>query len=204
MTRRVAIHAAATLLALGLAAPARAQGGPMPTPAEIERRIKQEIERLPSATATNDALAIRYKQVPTDPKEVIRRAVAAGQLPPGIDPDQAVQQFLPVARPYIEKAMGEIGTVKVLRPLAYRSQKLPAGEYVFGLLMQGVQPIGIRIADARTGAELRIPLRSGRAAEPHPVLLVELDPSRSGGKPAHEVRIGFDRLEGRAGKLLEQ
>ncbi|RME72364.1 MAG: hypothetical protein D6776_08845 [Planctomycetota bacterium] len=179
MARRGKVGGLWLVVAIAATSGAWAQGGlpGMPSPEQIERRIAEEMEKLPERTVTDEVFEIRYKPVPIDLREVARRAAAAaaGQLPQGVSPEQAAKQLLPMARPYIERAYGEIGTLQVKRPVAYRSKRLEPGEYLLGLILKGDSPIGIRIHGAKLERELRIPFRGARSKQPHPELKLEVE-----------------------------
>ena len=99
------IAAAALALAFTTAPAARSQGVPpggMPSKAEIEKRIQEELDKLEDKTSEVEGVKLTYKPIPANPVDVIK---ASGQVPPGVDPDQAAKQFGPMAKPYIEKYM---------------------------------------------------------------------------------------------------
>ncbi len=182
----------------------RAQSGVpgLPSPQEIERRVREEVEKLPLVRVEDEVFAIAYRRVPLDPQAVVERVVAraAGRLPQGIDPQQAAKQLLPMARPYIERAYAEIGTLEVRVPVKYRSGTLPAGEYVLGLVMKGELPVGLLLNGAKLRGALRIPFRNARAKRHETDLKLEIEVvDRKRGK--RNIVAWFNDVEARAGKF---
>jgi hypothetical protein len=193
------------LVCLG-GAQALAQGGGMPgmpSPEEIERRIQEELDKIPDTTVGDDVMEITYKAVPLDPNEIVKRAAAAGgQLPAGMTPDQIAKQVLPMARPYIERTFAEIGTIRVTGIVAYKSAKLEEGEYIFGLVMNGMTPVGVRIAGASLKREVRVPFRASRSKELHSELKLDVEEDERGGK--RYIVAFFNDVQGKAGKFVSK
>lgn len=201
--RPVALPLAALALVLLLADVAAAQAPPggfnMPSKEEIEKRVKEEMDKLPSETTEIDGVKIEYKAVPTDPLEIVKRS---GQLPPGMNPDQAAKQFLPLARPYVEKNMAEIGTLTCTRDVTLKSLKLKAGTYTFGLGvdMTELVPITVIFSGGDLKKPVALPLKRGAAKTPHDTLKVEL----AGVKKKDDeftIGVGFAKVDALAGNF---
>lgn len=187
------------LCVLVLGGVAVAQVPQMPTPEEIEARIEKEMDKLPTIKVEDDVLEISYKQVPSDPKEIVKKA-AGGQLPPGMDPEQAIKMYMPLARPYIAKAFGTIGKLKVKQDVKINSKKLPAGDYVFGLIMEGEYPVGVLISSETLRKPLKLPLKRAKAKTPFENLDVKVV-IKGKSKPYRVFEVGFGPIQGQAGKV---
>ncbi len=212
MNPRTLLGSAPLAVALGLAllasTPAHSQvppggGGPggaggagIPSKQEIEKRIKEELDKIPDTTVEWQKFKLTYKAIPTDPGEIIKNA---GGLPPGMNPDQAAKQFGPMARPYIEKYLGEIGKLVADEEFKLKSTKLPAAEYTFGIVMEELTPIAIRLTGKTLKAPLTVPLKNQAAPSPHATLKVEIKESK---KPEEfTIDVGFAKVQGAAGKF---
>jgi hypothetical protein len=200
--------AAALAAALGLAllapAPARSQQMPpggMPSKAEIEKRIQEELDKLPDESSELEGVKLTYKGVPSNPADVVRSA--GGQLPPGTNPDAAAKQFGPMARPYIEKYLGKVGKLKVDREFKQKSAKIGPGEYVLGLVMDDLTPVAVTISGGSLKAPVQAPIKPGAApASPYDKLKIDV----KAGKSADEFvfSVGFAKLEGQTPKFAFQ
>lgn len=154
----------------------------MPSKEEIERRVEEELSKLPSKKAESEVIAIEYKELPTDPVSIVQK-VAAGQLPPGMNAEQASKQFLPMARPYIEKYAQKLGTLTPKSEVKYKSTTLSEGvTYEFGLIMDDLLPIGLRIAGEDLKRPLTIPLRTGAGPSKVDPMQVEVLADKSSAK----------------------
>ncbi len=199
------LFALSLVVVLGLASAAEAQAPPgggypqMPSKEEIERRIKEEMDKLPSETAEIEGVTITYKAVPTDPLEIVKQS---GQLPPGQNPDQAAKQFLPLARPYIEKNMAEIGTLVATREVKIKSVKLKPGSYTFGVSvdMTDLIPVAVLISGGDLKKPLAVPLKNGAAKSPYATLKIELTTPKS-STSEFVIGVGFAKVLGVAGKF---
>ena len=199
--------ALAAALMFGLASSGIAQippgGGNIPSKEEIEKRIEEEFAKLPDETAEIEGARLLYKAIPTDPVEVIK---ASGQLPAGANPDAVAKQFLPMARPYVEKYLGAIGKLELKKEVTLKSGKLKAklapATYDFGLVMEELVPIAIRISGGELKAPLTVPLRTEQVAEHAATLKIELRPSKVKGEFAIEVR--FAKVHGLASKFTSK
>ncbi len=169
------------------------QGAPpqIPPREEIEKRVKEELAKLPDTTVERNGVKITYKAVPSDPAELIRRGV---QLPPGQNVDQLIKQYGPMVQPIINQYMGEIGKISTDKELKIRSKTLPPGEYTFGIAFEQAMPVGIVIK----GGSLKVPITA--AIKPakvavQPSLSVLLEPDK---KKAQEftIVVGFHEWKG--------
>lgn len=189
------------LLSLALAVavgPRVAESQTPPSRQEIEKRIKEELDRLEDATSELEGtVKLTYKPIPTDPVDLVKNS---GQLPPGANADAMAKQYAPMARPYIEKYAGTLGKLKVEKEFKFKTTKVSPGEYTFGLIMDEFVPIAVAISGAPLKTAIQVPIRPGKPpTEPFSALKVEVRP---GKKPDEFVFVvGFARLEGEAGKF---
>lgn len=199
------LFAVSLVIVLGLASVAEAQAPPgggypqMPSKEEIEKRIKEEMDKLPTETAEIEGVKITYKAVPTDPLEIVKQS---GQLPPGQNPDQAAKQFMPLARPYIEKNMAEIGSFVAEREVKFKSVKLKPGTYTFGVSvdMTDLVPVAVLISGGDLKKPIAIPLKNGAAKSPYATLKIELTTSKSSAND-FVIGVGFAKILGVTGKF---
>ncbi|MHC4390467.1 MAG: hypothetical protein ACYS22_04020 [Planctomycetota bacterium] len=186
------------------AAIATAQGmPPMPTPEEIDQRIQAELDKLPMATVECEAFTIEHKVVPTDFLQLVKQA-AGGQIPPGMNADQLAKQYLPMARPYIEKHLGKIGTLTAKKTVKLKSLKLKEGEvYDFGLLFKDMLPYGIQFAGGDLKKAARLPLKRGKGQVKVDPIVIEVVPDKKSDKKL-SILVKFAEIEGVAGKFKVQ
>jgi len=166
---------------------ANAGAAGLPTKAEIEKKIKEQLDALPERTTELGRVKIIYKPVPCDPAEVIKNS---GQIPQGMNPDQAVKQFLPMARPYIEKYMLEIGKLVTDVELKTKTGKLVPAEYTFGLIMDDMNPIGLLIQGKTLKSPMKLPMKPSAAQTPFGSLVIELKESKKEDEFGLEVGFG--------------
>lgn len=173
--------------------------GGMPSKQEIEKKIKEYLDSLPDREAEMGRIKVIYKPVPSDPAEIIK---ATGQIPAGANVDQAVKQYLPLARPYIAKALGEIGKLIADIEFKYKSSKLVPAEYVFGVVLDEsaeMIPVAIRLSGKTLKAPVTIPLKPTQATQPYASLTVELKAGKKEGE--FSIEVGFGKVLGIASKL---
>lgn len=114
-----------------------AQGMPIPTPEQIDQQIATAIANLPLVEAEEDeaaaeyAIDVRYRELPTDPVELVRSQVPAI---PGQDPAALARQFLPQALPRIQEHALDLGTLTCSQDLKVGRERIPAGEHTLGIL----------------------------------------------------------------------
>ena len=170
----------------------------MPSKQEIEKRIKDYLDSLPDRTAEMGRIKVIYKPVPSDPVEIVK---ASGQLPAGVDPEKAAKQYLPLARPYVEKAMGEIGKLIADIEFKWKSTKFVPAEYVFGVVVDGPEmtPVAIRLAGKSLKAPVVIPLKATPATQPYASLTVEVKAGKKEGE--FSIEVGFGKVLAIASKL---
>ncbi|MFC1705388.1 hypothetical protein ACFL59_01030 [Planctomycetota bacterium] len=177
-----------------------AQGMPrMPTPQEIEKRIQEEFDKLPTEKVEHEVIAIEYKAMPTDPHEIVKKAVG-NQLPPGMNVDQAIKQFMPMARPYVEKWAAKLGSMTVSKEVKYKSLKLkPDQKYDFGLVLDQLTPIGIQIGGGNLKAPVKLPLKRKKPERKYDTMFVEVVPAKKGKQDKLNIQVGFGEILGAAG-----
>lgn len=169
----------------------------MPSRQEIEKRIKEYLDSRPEVRAEWGRITITYKAVETDPVELLKNS---GQLPPNVKPDLAAKQFLPLAKPYIEKYMGEIGKLTADVEFKYKSAKLAPAEYTFGLVMQDLTPVAVKIAGKTLRSPVTLPLRKQAVADPYATLSVLMKDGKSEGE--FLIDVGFAAALGTTPKLV--
>lgn len=169
----------------------------MPSRQEIEKRIKEYLDGRPELRAEWGRLTITYKAIETDPVELLKNS---GQLPPNVNPDVAAKQFLPLARPYIEKYMGEIGKLVADVEFKYKSTKLAPAEYTFGFVMQELTPVAVKIAGKTLRSPLTIPLKHQPAKDPYATLNVAMKDGKKEGELL--IDVGFAKVLGTTPKLV--
>lgn len=188
---------ALTLIAASIALGQVPPGGGMPSKAEIEKRVNEEFEKLPDESSELEGVKLTYKAIPSNPADVAKQA---GQMPPGVDPDQAAKQFGPMARPYIEKYLGKVGKLHVAKELKQKSAKIPEGEYTFGLVMEELTPIGVTISGGTLKAPVQVPIKAGNApATPFDKLKIEVKAGKA--KDEFVFAVGFGKLDGQTAKF---
>ncbi len=185
---------------LAAAGVANAQGmPPLPGPAEIEQRIQDEIEKLPSVKSEHELITIEYKQLPTDPNTFVKQA-AGGAAPPGMDIDQLIKQFTPMARPFIAKAATTIGTLQTTKDLKYGRLTLKAETiYDFGIVLVKDSPVGVVIGGGELKKPVQLKLKRKGNKENHDVHGVEAEPAKKNDDSKINLVIFFNQLRGTAG-----
>lgn len=191
--------AALALTLLGADLAVAQQMPQLPPREEIERKVEEELAKLPVLKAESEHLVIEYKEMPTDPISVAKR-VAGGQVPAGIDPEIVAKQALPMIRPIIEKYAAKLGTLTAKSDLKYRGKTLAKDQvYDFGLIMDGLRPVGILLSGGDLKRPLKLPLKPARGKhDPVDPMKVEVVPHpRDDGKLY--VQVGFAEVLGAAG-----
>jgi len=192
----------ALALSLGIfgASTAFAQGMPqMPTPQEIDRRIQEEMDKLPVRKVEHEVMTIEYREMPTDITELVKRA-AGGQVPQGVNIDQLMKQYMPMARPYVEKHAAKLGTVKVTKSVKCKSLTLKPDEiYDFGLVLDGTVPIGILIGGPTLKAAAKIPLKGMKNDQTFDPMEVRVEAASEKSDKKLNVVVGFAAVLGAAG-----
>src|SRR5206468_3763704 len=122
-----------------------AGAGGIPSKQEIEKAIKDELDKIPETTTELGKVKISYKPVPSDPTETLKNS---GKLPPGMKPDQAAKQFAPMARPYVEKFLAEVGKLTTETEFKLKSTTIKPAEYTFGVVVSDpdMNPVAIVIS----------------------------------------------------------
>ncbi len=194
---------AAGALLLALALPARSQtppgGGGLPSPQEVERRVAEELERIPDQTSEIEGATLTYKPIPTDPAAALR---ASGQVPPGVDPDQIAKRYGHLIQPTIERTCARLGKLVLGRPARAGSKALPAGEYTFGLVVRAgdLAPVAVTIGGGSLKTPVQIPIKPGKPpSAPHETARLEIKPGKKPGE--FTIAVAFGRVEGEAGKF---
>jgi len=183
---------------------AHAQGmPPMPTREQIEARVQEELDKLPTKTVENDLFSLVYKELPTDPIEYAKQA-AGGQIPPGIDPNVVAKQALPFVRPVIAKYAQALGTLTPKVNLKLKSKKLSEGTaYTFGLVMNGMKPLGIVLSGGDLKRALKVAFRRGRQSPPANPMRVELIPDKR-KKDRCRIHVAYAELLGEIGPFKKR
>lgn len=120
----------------------------MPSPKEIDKRIQEELKKLPDATAELEGVCkFTYKPIPTSPKKV--KELAGGALPPqaqGMNPDALIKQYLPMIQQTLMRNLKEAGTVEVTKAFKVRSKEVPTGKHKFGFAFKGTTILAMVIS----------------------------------------------------------
>lgn len=133
MIKRLAL---AALLGLTLSTPALAQQ--MPSPEEIDKKVKETLDSLPKVEAKLEGVCtFVYPEVPSDPKEIAKRIGGSAGAPAGVDIDSLAKQYGPMVQKYLAKHLQRFGKLKVETPFKVRSKTVPKGDHEFGFLIQG-------------------------------------------------------------------
>jgi hypothetical protein len=174
----------------GAGAPPPSGGGSngmpqMPSKQEIEKHIKDYLDSCSTADAEWQKVKISYKQIPSDPTEVLK---STGALPQGAKGDAAMKQFMPMARPYIDKYMGELGTFTNDVEVSVGKVKLAPAQYTFGLVVQDLAPVQIKITGKGLKAPVTVPLKASAAKTPYAKLAIEV---KEGKKDDFTIEVGF-------------
>jgi hypothetical protein len=173
-------------------------GAGMPSKAEIEKRIKEELEKLPERTAELGRIKILYRAVPSDPIELLK---SSGAVPPGVNAEAAAKQFMPIVRPLLDKQMAEIGKLITDEEFKVKTTKVVPAEYTFGLVMQDTQPVAIRLTGKELKQPLIIKLKGSLASTPYSSLVVEVKEVPNAKKGEFTIDVGFGKVLG-AGQNL--
>ena len=180
----------ALALALAVVAAPRALAQQMPTKQQIEKELESAFAKIPEEkTETADVASLSYKPIPTDALTAVQDS--GQQLPPGTNADQAAKQFGPMAKPYIEKVAGKLGTLTVKVALKAKSVTLAPGDYSFGLIMEEMNPVGITISGGALKAPLQLPLKAiAQPKEPYKHFKCELRAGKAEGDLVFWVGFG--------------
>lgn len=178
---------------------AHAQG--MPSPDEIERRVREELDRVPDKTVEFEGLAkVTYKPIPTDPKEIIKNnPQLAGQLPPNINIDAYIKQYEPQIQEYLNEYMKDIATFEALEDLKFRSKRIPKGKYQLGLEFVGAGIVGAVISGEGLKKPIAIRFKAGELDPPAKELSIELETDEKEekkGRQAFRIMTKFNRGQG--------
>jgi hypothetical protein len=168
----------------------------MPSKEEIEKKIKEQFDALPERVAELGRVKITYKPIPTNPIDIVQ---GLGPLPQGMKPEQAVKQFMPLARPYIDKYMAEVGKLITDVDLKTKAGKLAPAEYTFGLVMDELRPVAIRLTGKSLKSPMTLPLKGTAAQSPFASLLVELKESKK--EDEFGIDVGWDKVLGQPAKI---
>jgi hypothetical protein len=169
----------------------------IPTREEIEKRIKAELEKLPKVTAEHGGVKITYREVPSDPAELIKRGI---QIPPGMNVDQLVKQYGPMVQPIINKHMQEIGTLETTATLRYRSKKIPEGSYTFGVVFNNITPTGLLIQGGKLKKPVGIALKRKATKQPVRALQIQMKEEKK-KKDYFRIYLGFHLTVGKTDKF---
>ena len=168
-------------------------GGGMPSKQEIEKKVKEYLDGLPATDAEWQKIKITYKPVPSDPAEVIK---GTGAVPAGGKADAAVKQYMPMAKPYIEKSMAEIGKLTNEPEFTAGKTKIVAGEYEFGIVLNDLTPVAIKISGKTLKAPAQVPLKATPAKTPYAKLAIEIKEGKKEGE--FTIEVGFGAVLGTA------
>ena len=173
------------------------------TPEEIERRVREELDRVPEKTVEyEDLVKITYKPIPTDPKEIIKNnPQLAGQLPPNLNIDAYIKQYEPQIQEYLNKYMRDIATFEALEDLKFRSKRIPKGKYQLGLEFEGARIIGAVISSEDLKKPIAIRFKAGELDPPAKELRIELETDEKEekkGRQAFRIMVKFNRGQGGA------
>ncbi|MDF1660809.1 MAG: hypothetical protein P1V97_03500 [Planctomycetota bacterium] len=121
-----------------------AQG--LPSPKEIDRRIKEGLATLPDTTAELEGvLKFTYKAIPSDPKAIAKLAGADQGLPPGMDIDAIAKQYGPMIQQKLNQHLQVAGTLEAFEEVKVKSKKISKGKHKFGFLFKGQSIAGMVI-----------------------------------------------------------
>jgi hypothetical protein len=172
-----------------------AQG--IPSPAEIDERVKKALEDLDDTTTEiAEVLKLTYKAVPADPKKLAQMATG-GSLPPGVDIDQVAKQYGPMIQATLAKHLRVAGTLEALQDLKVKSKKIPVGKHKFGFAFKGQNIVALVVypeIDGKKKKPIIIKIKSKRIKAPQ-ALKIELEedskkPERIKFKLAFLYQIG--------------
>jgi hypothetical protein len=174
-------------------------GGGIPSKQEIEKAIKEELDKIPETTTELGKVKISYKAVPSDPTEALKNS---GKLPPGMKPDQAAKQFAPMARPYVEKFLAEVGKLVTEQEFKLKSTTIKPAEYTFGIVVSDpdLSPVAIVISGKTLKAPIKLPLKPQAAPGSFDKLKVEIKDGKKAGEE-FTIEVGFAKGLGAAGKF---
>jgi hypothetical protein len=139
-------------------------GGALPSPQEIDKRVKEEIDKLPDTIATLEGVVtFTYKAVPSDPKEIAKQVGNSSGLPPGIDIDQVSKQYAPMIQGMLTKHLATAGTLEAHRAIKVRSKTIPVGKHRFGFTFKGQMIAAIIVRIEGKKKPIKIDLKSKRS-----------------------------------------
>ncbi|MCZ6603235.1 MAG: hypothetical protein O6952_09530 [Planctomycetota bacterium] len=140
---------AAFAVVLIVSAGASAQVPPGLDPASM---IREYMEALPSAEMKVEGVELKYKEVPGSTKQVIEQL------------DKRWADILRGASKVVENTLHslleEVGTLKTRREITYKKNKLPPGEYTFGIFVEEGVPRYIGISGKELDGAIRIKFKS--------------------------------------------
>lgn len=172
-----------------LSSPAFAQG--LPSPKEIDRRIKEGLAQLPDTTAELEGvLKFTYKAIPSDPKKVAELAGAGQGLPPGVDIDQIAKQYGPMIQAKLNQHLQVAGTLEAFQEVKVKSKKIPEGKHKFGFVFKGQTIAGMVVYVGKKKILLKFKSKGVKKPAEELKIVVERDKKKS-----ERVHVGLTFLK---------
>lgn len=208
---RLPTVAFATLAVLSCAGTALAQQPPIPSAAEIKKKIREAfpklVEQAEVVTVTfgeDDAITINYKKIPTDPKEIAKamgKELGTDKLPDNMV-DQYIGMFADDIAEVLNEHLADIGELVNKKVIKIKSKKIPVGKHRIGLVFKGEKPAGLIVFDKKDHAgedqeKLKKPILiklKTKSSEMNPSLVLELKEPQKPKKGKVEMDIFVSAL----------